>query len=129
MPNHYVFLYPGEKLICLIGEVGEYDHTVIEVEFPTVCGEDGERHVLPQDGKLQASRTRMEFNKCANLTCMGDNLVHAYARERDGDNAWVSAPTTAFISDIDFSAPTHATKSEVRTLVLRPVLRPEDVKF
>jgi len=99
MANHYVFLKPGEKLYVMSDMVAGDAHdyvTVIEVDFPT-DNVRGELYHLPtQDGKLQAYRTaRLELNEQANLTCEGDNLLHAYARERDGDNAWVSVPTTA----------------------------------
>jgi len=99
MANHYVFLNPGEKLYVMSAMVAGDAHdytTVIEVDFPTVQFENETFHLPPQDGKLKAyRRTRLELNEQANLTCEGDNLIHAYARQKDGDNAWVSAPTEA----------------------------------
>ena len=100
MANHYVFLKPGEKLYVMsdmvAGDAHDYT-TVIEVEFPTTKDDLGtEYHKPTVDGKLQAYRVaRLELNEQANLTCDGDNLIHAYARQKDGDNAWVSVPTTA----------------------------------
>jgi hypothetical protein len=99
MPNHYVYLNPGEKLYVMSDMVAGDAHdyvTVIEVDFPTDNANGELYHLPPKDGKLQAYRVaRLELNEQANLTCDGDNLIHAYARQKDGDNAWVSVPTTA----------------------------------
>ena len=104
MPNHYIFLDPGEKIFVLTNSVaGDSDNThIVEIEFPTVTNSFGEKFHDPKKVLDYKVIGALDSNTVANITSgtethHGDNTIDAFAKQHEaeinpGVEPWVSMP-------------------------------------
>jgi hypothetical protein len=87
MPNHYVFIKPGEKVFVLTDSVaGDTDYTqIVQLDFPTVTDDRGNLYHDPKKVLDYSVLGVMEQNECANLTCEGGTVIDNYAEMHEAE--------------------------------------------